>query len=195
MQFWDMSPKGERNELVLRLADFDEADAMIEVSRGEREPPGGVVRLERHMGARQHDILYASFATPVSARFAETLAGCGATGWSTLPIRVEGRPDLEKKYRLLVVHGRCGPVEFGRGGTRKIPIGDGRDGRFTEKLVGLWFDPATWDGSDVFTTCRGFRPKVTRKVVDAIKQAKLAGIKLVPIEEVLSVDISKLRKE
>lgn len=76
------------------------------------------------------------------------LAQCGATGWGTYPATLHGKDGAPiEGFVGLTVTGRCGPVKLER--ARRISAA--RDGALGEAFKGVFFDPASWDGSDVFT--------------------------------------------
>jgi len=95
----------------------------------------------------------------VTLRLVDVLRASSLTGWRTLPVTVPG-PRLPPIF-LLQVCGRCGPIR-------------GASGR----SVGLFLDPRTWDGSDLFLPENEDRILMTARCADALSVARLKNVEL-----------------
>ena len=117
--------------------------------RGELPlPPGLAARWETGK-ARPHDFIWTTLAIPVlvSAKVVGLLQEVGATGWSAPPIPLFGKQgEAIPGYHLLTVHGRCGPVRDGRSARVMKPYPGGP----FPVWRGLYAEPGTWDGSDLY---------------------------------------------
>jgi hypothetical protein len=120
------------------------------------------------MGAAQPgDIVWTTSILPVvmSQRVVDLLRAGGFTGWEAVPIELRNKAKrVVPSYYYLSVHGRCGPIELDRSEKvdRVFP-----GGVFAVRK-GLYFDPLTWDSSDVFMSAGRFGWTF---VVDSVKRA------------------------
>jgi hypothetical protein len=92
------------------------------------------------------------------------------SGWSTQSVTIGG-PGSEALagYRLLVVRGRCGPFL------------DARPGPY--EYCRAYFNPSTWDGSDVFCPPSSSRVFVVEAVKNAIERAHLSNVHFTPMAD------------
>jgi len=109
----------------------------------------------------------------ISRRFREALRDAGISGWHTRKVEVNG--DVGREHELLVITGRCGAVDdqLSERASRK-----NKGGVPYTVWTGLFFDPATWDGSDVFCPADSGLIFMTRRAVTAVKEAKLKNVRL-----------------
>ena len=117
--------------------------------------------------SKPSDLIFTTLATPViiSDRVVGILKGEGFTGWQTYLIRLFGKDGVRiRGYHGLAVHGRCGPLDDSRSVKRDKILPSG----IFPRWYGLFFDPATWDGSDLFMTSG---PQAWVFVVEAVKRA------------------------
>jgi len=138
----------------LDLADFGlVASGLVERADLEFQPVGG---------SRNFDLVPCKpLLELVSVRTQETMAPF--SGWSTQAVAINGaRSEMLAGYRLLVVRGRCGPFLD----IRPAPY----------EYCRAYFDPSTWDGSDVFCPPRSSRVFVVEAVKAAIERAELSNI-------------------
>lgn len=139
--------------------------AKIELARGEawqfmkseitRTTP---VRAVWAMGSsRPMDVIWTTLALPMlmSERACEALHNQRFSGWNTVPVDLRGKKGEQLgRYFLLCISGRCGPIDLSRGETllKRKP-----HGLFSFRR-GLYFDPETWEGWDIFMSeDRGYR--------------------------------------
>lgn len=146
----------------------DGVDALEAYGRAEREPAGPVVL--RWDGGRgvPGDAVWPDVGTLVaSAHLLAVLAGF--SGWRTFPVEVHSRAgEIVPGYTGVAVTGRCGPLCYDNSRVE----GEGN----WERYVGLRFDPATWDGSDVFGCPNGRWLLGTERIARALKAARIRNV-------------------
>lgn len=161
-----------RNAVVLHLEEsIDRFDLMKGVANEARP-----VRFRAPHGKRSWPDLVATDAVVlylISRRFREALHDAGISGWHTRKVEVDG--DANRDHELLVITGRCGAVDdqLSERTSRK-----NKSGVQYTVWSGLFFDPATWDGSDVFCPADSGLIFMTRRAVTAIEEAKLENVRL-----------------
>jgi hypothetical protein len=99
----------------------------------------------------------------------------GFTGWATYPVELHGKDDaLIDGYVGIAVTGRCGAIDDGL----CVPIWQEYPGGIFAEWRGMFFDPATWDGSDFFTPEGSYHPSilVTEDVVHALRKARVSNV-------------------
>lgn len=161
---------------------FEDPFAVLTGEADIREP----VILRQESGTVPRDFVGTTHACLflVSTHVVSSLRSYKVSGWKTYPVEVvlkDGRSL--KDFHGLVVTGVCGGIDNSRS-TRVwrnpvSPLGE----RY-EAWMGLYFDPSTWDGSDIFV------PKSTGYifVVEAVKQIfereNITNVRFVPITAV-----------
>jgi hypothetical protein len=151
-------------------------DTMRGVTRGELhiDNPIGVYH---KMGGSPKDIIWTSHGVPmiVSQRVIDVLTEAGISGWGTYPVRVLDRAGNEVEgYFGLQVTGRCGPIDPSRSEVihRRFP------GGIFPQLKGFYFDPASWDGSDVFVAEKEHHGIfVTERARIALQKARIRNVR------------------
>jgi len=124
-------------------------DQALEALRGN--PVSRPITAKWKMGdSAPGDVIWTTLAIPVlvSEKIVGLLREKEITGWDARPIDLfDGAKRLLAGYYLLEVRGRCGPIEDSRSAIsqKNYPRGSFPVWR------GLYFDPNSWDGSDVFT--------------------------------------------
>lgn len=133
--------------------------------------------------SKPSDFIYTTSAHPtlISDRVLGILKREGFTGWRTYPIRLFGKNGARiSGYHGLAIHGRCGPLDDSRSVKRDTVY----PGGVFPEWYGLFFDPTTWDGSDLFMTSS---PQTWLFVVEAVKRAfekaKVTNVKFTPLDE------------
>jgi hypothetical protein len=109
------------------------------------------------------------------------------TGWATYMVHVFDRHgDQVEGYVGVSVKGRSGPMDVSGSNVRWQTYSNG--GRYVSEMKGLIFNPGTWDGSDFFmleeNAGTGIYPGdilIIKRVVEAMKKAKLTGFEAIPI--------------
>ena len=147
------------------------------MARGEVRPTQSTVFVH-HVGSRPCDLVSTSEFRPLlfSERFFDVLETHGFTGWSKIPVEVYGKGKVHLPgYSGLAVTGRCGPIDNSRSVPRVCPP-PVPAGRTAKMYCGLYFDPASWDGSDIFMPKGWLMIVVTDPVRRALEQANLTNI-------------------
>lgn len=158
-------------------------DDAISYLRGEAKPARPIVATWV-MGRRQPtDLIWTTSRIPlVAERVLDVLRDIHAQGWGTYPVEVRGKAgESFAGYHGLAVLGRCGPIDESRSITKlkKYPA------RMVPMLRGLYFDEATWDGTDIFMTVPPATWKfVTAPVKEALEKAKVKNLTFTPATEV-----------
>ena len=95
----------------------------------------------------------------------QLLRSHGFTGWTTYEVAVRDKQgEPAPGYHGLAVTGRCGPIDP----SLSVELPRIRPTGVFTIWKGLFFDPASWDGSDFFTSTQNMGSVF---VVDAVKQA------------------------
>jgi hypothetical protein len=166
------------SSLVVRADSDIPDDALLS---GRFTPKDPLVFLP-HLGRRPDDLILTSHVTIrlISERFRHTLVGNGFTGWKSFPVMVYGRfGKVHKGYSGLSVIGRCGPIDR----KKSIPTEIVRSGVRLQMLSGLFFDPVSWDGSDLFLSPGWAHIFCTERVAEAIAVADLSNVRLTRASE------------
>jgi hypothetical protein len=158
-------------------------ETLREYHRGQRRPLKPL-QLAWAEGSRLMDFTGTTAVLPqvISQRFVDVLHANSVTGWSTYPIELRGKDEqLIEGYHGLVVTGKCGPLqdERSRVETRIGKAG----GRYTVKL-GLFFEEARWDGSDVYTPDDTSFVFVVGKVKRLLEKAKVSNVRFTALDAV-----------
>lgn len=154
-----------------------------EVSRGASPEAPLVARW--YMGGRPPtDVLPTDEVGPIvlHVRVIDVLRAHGCTGWSALPVTLEDRQGTPRSdYALLVVTGRCGPVLEEQGTLIEPPEISGTS--TFEYRQGIHVDTASWDGASMFGAPGRRSTYVIPAVRQALRQAKVTGVKFTPLAE------------
>jgi hypothetical protein len=155
-----------------------------EIAQGTQDPPSPC-RFRHNCGSKLFDMMGSGFASLLlmSARAIQILRDGGFTGWRSFPVEIEGKKGQRVEgYEGLVITGRCGPVNWSRGKhVRKpppVPRGQGYDA-----WVGMYFDPASWDGFDVFLPEGTTYITVTETVKLAFERARITNCEFEPLTQ------------
>jgi hypothetical protein len=142
-------------------------------------PPDSPPRLYHGMGrAQPSDIVWPMAAMPpfISDRVIGLLTDHNVTGWSSFPVEIIDRHGTLHRthHRLMITATPCGPIDWLRG--ELIERTEVPRGRYYR---GGWFDPATWDGSDLFYSQNWGFPLVVERVRNLFVRAKIKNIEFV----------------
>lgn len=156
---------------------FPPVDQLVALTLGElAEPPHGIVWRYSSGRRKPSDLIDGAHGVHlISEHFRDALRDANATGWTSRPVALydaEGQPI--HSYERLVVNGRCGAIDPDR--SRRETING------TTVLHGFYFEPGSWDGSDVFSPAP--RPDVllTQRAADAVR--KLSNVALEPLSRI-----------
>jgi hypothetical protein len=134
--------------------------------------------------ARPTDVVWTGYACPVivSDRVVSILTEARFTGWDTYRVVLSDKSgESLSGYRGLVVHGRCGPID----NSRSVKFNKVMPGGVIPWWRGLYFDPATWDGSGLFMPTGNVGwIFVVEAVKRAIEKAKVKNVLFTPLDEV-----------
>jgi hypothetical protein len=129
-------------------------------------------------GKTPGDVIWTDESLLIAAQWVlDLMREAGFTGWTTFPVVVlakDGSPV--PGYSGFAVTGRCGPVTVDRSNLIEPERGPAM-------YQGLTFDPATWDGSDIFRVNLG-PPLVLAPVKEALERAKVRNLRFTPLAEV-----------
>ena len=112
---------------------------------------GTRIRFKVSQGETYHHFLWSAHPAVVlvSAYVLDAWRGLRVSGWTTYDVELIGRPSSPSTYSGLVVNGVAGPIDD-RLSTPVVLPPRAPGGSAKRGLRGLYFDPTTWDGSDVF---------------------------------------------
>ncbi len=142
--------------------------------------------VEHAMGGKPSDFIWTTFVTPklISDRVAALLHEAKVAGWSTYPVRVVGKDSLEiEGFHGLAVSGRCGPIDptLSELFLKPPPV---PQGKACWHRKGLFFEPRSWDGSDIFAPSGGGGfVFVVDRVKRLFEKAKVRNVKLTRLTE------------
>jgi len=174
-----------RGAMRVRLVDDLDPVALLRGEIHVSEP----VALEQFMGGKPRDILGSGHAALflVSDKFVEVLQEQQFTGWRTYSVVVHATDTRRVgDYRGFAVTARCGQV---RQSEPIILPPRSEKGRAVPGRRGLYFDPASWDGSDIFAPPTTGHVFVLERVRDAIKRARLTNVTFDRVTEVEDIAI------
>lgn len=159
-------------------------DTALALTRGELQSHAPItVRHEMGRG-RPGDVTWTTLAIPVvvSLRVVDLLSDNAFTGWSTYPVHVLDREgQVIDGYYGLAITGRCGPIEPSQS---EVVFRDLPGGR-VPALKGMFFDPASWDGSDLFMSVEQNALRFVREdVKSALEIAKVRNLRFERVSEV-----------
>jgi hypothetical protein len=137
------------------------------------------------MGSKKPgDIIGTTFATPllVSDRVMTLLRDAGFTGWRTYEVDLVGHDGTPiPGYHGLAIHGRCGPIDD----SKSVQVPKQYPGGVFPVWKGMYFDTASWDGSDLFMSeDRSGWKFVVEDVKRAFQKAKIRNVRFTRLDEV-----------
>jgi hypothetical protein len=159
-------------------------DEALLLRRGEAGR-GQAVRARWAMGAaKPGDVIWSTLAMPllISERAVGILRDGRFKGWDVVPVELSDKTGAPlPTHYYLGIHGRCGPIDD----RRSVKFDKIMPGGAFQWWRGLFFDPATWDGSDLFMP-QGNVGWIF--VVEAVKRAfekgKVKNIRFTALDEV-----------
>jgi hypothetical protein len=144
--------------------------------------PARPIRIVPYGGREAGDFIWTDAAVVrlVSQRVLSLFRDAKVTGWSTFPVEVY---DRERRtiggFSGFSVVGHCGMIDP----ALSSPIQKQMPGGVFPYFVGYLFDPATWDGSHIFSPEGTAHIFITRSVYDLLRRAKAKNVKYRPIAE------------
>lgn len=150
------------------------------------QTPPTCVRFVVRGGRREDDFVVSGLVpiTLVSSDLLQSFEGAGITGFSTYKIELERRKGWPRKdYAGLRINGRCGPIDNSR--SPRVPRISPHSGLRSDVYMGLYFEKASWAGSDLFVPSdESAYLFATERVKEAAERSHLKGIQFQPIEKV-----------
>jgi hypothetical protein len=144
--------------------------------------PSVPIRARWAMGlAKPTDVVWTTLALPllVSERVVEVLRNGGFVGWDALPVELRGKMnEIIPGYYVVRIRGRCGPVDE----NQCVKIDGIFPGGVFPVWKGLYFDPSTWDGADVFMIEGTAFKLVVEEMKAALQKAKVKNLLFEPGE-------------
>ncbi|MFL5345942.1 MAG: hypothetical protein ACJ8AT_14220 [Hyalangium sp.] len=106
----------------------------------------------------------------------------GFTGWSLYDVSVRDKQgQVIPGYSGLAFTGRCGNIDY----TRSVEVPRIYPAGVFPVRKGLLFDPASWDGSDLFMPAEFVGWKfVVEEVKTAFERAKVRNVEFTPLDQV-----------
>lgn len=130
------------------------------------------------------DIIWTTSAVPIllSERIVGLLREGHFTGWDVVPVELRNRVGgILPTYYFLRVPGRCGPID----NERAVKFDKSMPGGVFPRWRGLYFDPATWDGSDLFMPTGNVGwIFVVEAVKKAFEKAKVKNVVFTALDQV-----------
>lgn len=180
---FSLGPSLERNALhVEPIGPLPDRESLL---HGEIVPETPL-EFRADSGSRPLDLVGTTTHTLrlVSARFVHELHKLGARGWQTFPVRIVDKRGAEiPNYSGLAVTGRAGPLDYSK---TKVVAQTPRvsHGELTFAELGWWFDPGSWDGSEVFAPAGTTGICVTAALKESLIRS-LTGLHFTPLNEMV----------
>jgi hypothetical protein len=138
------------------------------------------LKFERSTGSVAMDLITTEAVKPrlLSMRVFACLREHGFSGWSTFPVSVAGVGGAEVPgYAGLAVTGRCGPIY-----PSKSVRGFKPERPDWEVMVGMYFNPRSWDGSSIFTSGGGL-VFVVKEVKEALEEIEVTNMRFTALDQ------------
>lgn len=168
----------------IRVDSRDSIDAPLDLLYGIGIP-AEPVEFRRIAGNRRFDVIPSTYAAIrlVSRRFVKVLEAGRFTGWRVWPASIVGIDTGHiVDYAGLSILGRCGPIDTSRCARvwrQAIP-----GGKHYLAWFGMYFDPTTWDGSDLFCPDGSSHVIATSRVKIALERATLTNVAFIALPDV-----------
>ncbi|HEX8705849.1 MAG TPA: hypothetical protein VF815_43845 [Myxococcaceae bacterium] len=154
------------------------------LTRAEVHPPHSI-SAEWAMGrATPVEVIRTTFAVPIiiADSVEQLLRTQEFTGWRLYDVSVRGKEGQPiPGYKGFAVTGRCGNIDWAQGieVPRIFPAG------VFPVWKGLFFDPTSWDGSDVFMSAEpdDGHVFVVEEVKQAFERAKIRNVEFTPLDQ------------
>jgi hypothetical protein len=173
-EFLKFSEADIRGALRVRAEEryFQDPDDFI----GCREVPQRFPIFKQYMGKKVYDLIGTDYPEIyiLSRKFVNVLEENKFTGWKTYSVKIvnEQKQDIDG-FAVLTVYGKCGPhIED----LSEDVMIDYPAGKFPGKK-GFYFDPTTYDGSDIFLLGNSGHIIVHNRVKMVLEKAKISNVK------------------
>jgi hypothetical protein len=165
-------------------SDWVSSELASDLFTGRKSKPPEILRLRAYQGGQPAAFLWSDLSplVCVSSRVTEVLSAECFRGWSTYPIEVYDRNSIFLPgYSGFSITGRAGKRDRSRSQIVTRHTG-APGGEPYEVYRGLYFDEASWDGSDVFLV--GGIKVVTEAVRKTFKRNRITNVRFTPLTEV-----------
>lgn len=167
---------------TLRASADEDLDSIV-IHRAEKLPSKPVV-FRHFMGGRPRDLVGSGDILHImSERVISILRAGPFTGWTTYPIELYGKKgERIEGYHGFAVTGRCGRIQWRKGKKvrKPAPVPGGQP---YDAWVGMYFNPKSWDGSDIFVPKGMTCTIMTEPVMQALAKAKVTNIDFTRLTE------------
>jgi len=134
-------------------------------------------------GKRAYDLVGSTILLHlVSPRLRTAFQSGGITGWDTLSVDTNSF-ELIHGYEVLRILGRCGSIDDSQS-ERVILPPPTKSGNAVDGWRGLYFEPASWDGSDLFGPPETGQIFMTNKAAELVRQMRPSNATLQPLPAV-----------
>ena len=155
----------------------------IQVTKGEAIPARPVV-IEVKKGKIPGDFLWNDLLlTVVSRRVVDLFKEKGFTGYTTYPVDFRDKSGSTLDYLGIAILGRAGRLDADRSQAKRLKRSNGS---YSSEIAtkGLYFDPHSWDGSDIFIVAEVPGQLLMLERVDkAMKAAGITNYKAHPLSD------------
>lgn len=156
-------------------------DDVTPIVRG-MERPSRPIALQITQGGRLGDFVWNTQNLVVaSLKVVDLFERNGFTGYSLFSVEVRIDDEIVPDYHGIAVLGRAGPVDYERSRVQWFTRPD--SSRSISAIDGLYFDPANWDGSDIFQVEDFLHLLMVKRVVDALKRERVSNFRAKPLKE------------
>jgi hypothetical protein len=178
-EFYLLSDKGIRDALYVlpknNLEDY-------KLFRGELKLSLPLI-FYQNIGKKAYDLIGSGYAglDIFSNRILKTLTEHKISGWKSYPCEIRDRDNnIIEGYSIFSVTGRCGEIDYSK--SKKIMIQPfSPQGKPVEGIRGLYFDPNSWDGMDIFTPNNTKLTFITEKVKNLFEKNRFTNIQFMRI--------------
>jgi hypothetical protein len=176
--FFTVSSSDEEDDVVVSVnVPYDKALAVMRSQPHENQPISGTYELGHESGG---DVIWTTSFFPVllSSRLIERFRRDGFSGWSASRCALD---QGASEYFFLHVLGRCGPID----GSLSVREEKTYPGGVFPIWRGLFFDLASWDGSDFFMSMDeslGFL-FVTERVKSAMEALGVKNVRFTSVDQ------------
>lgn len=158
-------------------------DEALALTRSEMQPAHPIT-VKWTMGrATPVEVIRTTYAAPiiVADSVVQLLRSNGFTGWSLYDVAVHDKQgQVIPGYRGLSVTGRCGNIDW----AQSVEVPRIRPAGIFPAWIGFFFDPASWDGSDLFMPAeRVGSVLVVEEVKKAFERAKIRNVDFTRLDQ------------
>jgi hypothetical protein len=186
-KLYDLTAKGSNVAFTAHLHEkYDgiDGDQLEEYFTGA-ERPSTPLEFVQYSGRFLADVIptHSLLGPLVSDKFIDVLQHKKCTGWDCYPVTILSKKnELIRNYYGIQVLGRAGPIRDELSEYRYCEYMKSTEGGGMP-LVGLFFDPETWNETDIFKPENSVSIFITHNVKEALENAKIKGLCLETLSE------------